>query len=295
MDYRKHVFKAMDYISQHLEQNPALNEVADVAALSVFHFHRIFKAVAGETLANFTRRLRLERAAGRLLSNPDMDITTLAMSYGFSSSQNFAKAFRQHFATTPSEYRLQAQQKSKIGNARSGEDKYDCRVRTWGEGPEQSGLLQNVNIEHIAAFQVVYMRQLGGYGPERCEQAHRDLLSLFAHDGSFTPAGTLSLYWDDPEITGQAHCRTDVCIELYGAPPADRRLSVQRVAGGRYAILSFKCNEALLPLCWEIAFRYLVAKGLNCADLPCYERYHAATNRAGDLYVFDICIPLTSS
>ncbi|STR46053.1 AraC family transcriptional regulator [Iodobacter fluviatilis] len=284
----------MDYISQHLEQNPTLDEVAGSAALSRFHFHRIFKAVAGETLANFTRRLRLERAAGRLLSSPAIDITTLAMMYGFSSAQNFAKAFRQHFGTTPSDYRLQAQQKRKIGNARSVEDDYDRWVKTWGTGPEQFNLLQNVRIEQVAAFQVVYMRQLGCYGRERCEQAHRDLLSLLGQSDEFTPAGTLSLYWDDPEITEPTHCRTDVCIKLNGVIPAERRLAIQKVTAGRYAIFSFECNEASLPLSWEIAFRYLVTKGLACADLPCFERYDAATNTARDHYAFDIYIPLTS-
>ena len=284
----------MDYISQHLEQNPTLDEVAELAALSSFHFHRIFKATAGETLANFTRRLRLERAAGRLLSSPSTDITTLAMMYGFSSAQNFAKAFRQHFATTPSAYRLQAKQKSKIGKARSGEDDYDCQVLSWGAGPEQSNLLQSVRIEKVAAFQVIYMRQLGSYGRERCEQTHRDLLSLLGHSEESTPAGTLSLYWDDPEITEQAHCRTDVCIVLDGPMPANRWLATQLIAAGRYLVCSFACNEASLALTWEIAFRYLVAKGLACADLPCYERYDAATNQARDHYAFDIYIPLTS-
>jgi YesN/AraC family two-component response regulator len=40
-----------------------LEQLAKVACFSEFHFHRIFRAVAGETVANFTNRLRLEKAA----------------------------------------------------------------------------------------------------------------------------------------------------------------------------------------------------------------------------------------
>lgn len=96
MDYRKRVCQAMNFISRNLDRDLSLEEVAGVASFSMFHFHRIFKAVVGETVAGFTRRLRLEFAANRLLSNQHEDITTIAIDCGFSSSQNFAKAFRQH-------------------------------------------------------------------------------------------------------------------------------------------------------------------------------------------------------
>ena len=114
MEYRKRVCQAMNFISRNLDRDLSLEEIAGAASFSMFHFHRIFKAVVGETVAGFTRRLRLEFAANRLLSNQHDDITTIAMDCGFSSSQNFAKAFRQHFGTTPSEYR-----KSKIRNKNS--------------------------------------------------------------------------------------------------------------------------------------------------------------------------------
>lgn len=111
VDYKKRVCQAMDYISRNLDRDLTLEEIAEAASFSMFHFHRIFKAVVGETVAGFTRRLRLETAANRLLSSQQDDITQIAMALGFSSSQNFAKAFRQQFDMSPTQYR-----KSKIGN-----------------------------------------------------------------------------------------------------------------------------------------------------------------------------------
>jgi AraC family transcriptional regulator len=95
----------MDYISRHLDRDLSLEEIARAASFSKFHFHRIFKAVVGETVAGFTRRLRLERAANRLVACSRDDITKIAMDCGFSNSQNFATAFRQHFGVTPTAYR----------------------------------------------------------------------------------------------------------------------------------------------------------------------------------------------
>jgi AraC family transcriptional regulator len=114
MEYKRRVCKAMNFVSHHLDRDLTLGEIAEVACFSKFHFHRIFKAVVGETIAGFTRRLRLECAANCLLANSHEDITTIAINNGFSSSQNFATAFRQHFGMTPSEFR-----KSKIRNTDS--------------------------------------------------------------------------------------------------------------------------------------------------------------------------------
>nr|VUD33322.1 transcriptional activator RamA [Raoultella sp. NCTC 9187] len=125
-DYRAQVFKAIDYISQNLCFNPTLEEIASAVALSSFHFHRIFKAEVGETIAGFTRRLRMEKAAMWLIESPRRDITGLALRVGFSSSQNFAKAFRQHFSVSPGEYRRlhAASVKSKPGNVTGEKSAY---------------------------------------------------------------------------------------------------------------------------------------------------------------------------
>ena len=101
----------MNFISAHLDRDLTLDEIATAAHFSPFHFHRIFKVVTGETVFGFLRRLRLEAAANRLLSNPEEEITSVAMEWGFSSSQNFAKAFRARFGMSPTEFR-----ESKRGN-----------------------------------------------------------------------------------------------------------------------------------------------------------------------------------
>ncbi|HHQ4713154.1 TPA: AraC family transcriptional regulator [Aeromonas veronii] len=107
-----------------------------------------------------------------------------------------------------------------------------------------------------------------------------------------TPAGTLSLYWDIPDITDETRCRTDVCIELGPEIPAGRQLTTQTIAAGLYAVCQFIARGDQLVACWETAFRWVVGQGLNCDDRPCYEQYHAGTDSDRDHYVFDICIPL---
>ena len=105
IDYKKRICEAMNFISKNLNRDLSLDEIAAAASFSKFHFHRVFKSVVGETVANFTKRIRLEYAANKLVSSKDSEITTIAIECGFSSSQNFARAFGKHFGITPTEYR----------------------------------------------------------------------------------------------------------------------------------------------------------------------------------------------
>lgn len=65
----------MTSIDAHLDRDLTIEEIARSANFSMFHFHRVFKAVVGETVAEFTRRLRLELAANRLIMDRRGSIT----------------------------------------------------------------------------------------------------------------------------------------------------------------------------------------------------------------------------
>ena len=62
VDYVERVNRAIDHIVRNLAQPLSLEEVSEAACFSPFHFHRVFKALLGETLNQFVKRQRLERA-----------------------------------------------------------------------------------------------------------------------------------------------------------------------------------------------------------------------------------------
>ena len=59
--YIQRVNHVIDYITTHLDEALSLQVLASVAGFSEFHFHRIFKAIVGETLNQFLWRVRVER------------------------------------------------------------------------------------------------------------------------------------------------------------------------------------------------------------------------------------------
>jgi len=97
----------MDYIQENLAQNYSealsLEAIADSANMSPYHLHKVFKSVVGETIADYIRRLKLEKSAGIFFYYKQARITKVAMAFGFSSSQNLAKAFKRHFNLTASD------------------------------------------------------------------------------------------------------------------------------------------------------------------------------------------------
>jgi len=103
-EYAQRINRVIDYLRGNLDRQVKLEELANVACFSEFHFHRIFRAVSGETLNNFTNRLRLEKAA-RLLRYSEQSLTDIALDCGFSSSATFSRAFRAGYDTSPSQFR----------------------------------------------------------------------------------------------------------------------------------------------------------------------------------------------
>ncbi len=57
--------------------------LAGAANFSRYHFHRIFSAMAGETLTRHIQRVRAEKAATKLIGNPGKTITEIAFECGF--------------------------------------------------------------------------------------------------------------------------------------------------------------------------------------------------------------------
>ena len=66
MDYLTRLQHGIDYIEQHLDEDIALAEVARVAAISQWHFQRIFKALTKETLKTYIRSRRMSNTLDKL-------------------------------------------------------------------------------------------------------------------------------------------------------------------------------------------------------------------------------------
>src|SRR5579883_1258001 len=98
------ILKVLIYIEGRFDEALCLDEMAKIACISPYYFHRLFRAYMGETVADYIKRLRLQRAEERLRYSDD-SITEIALDVGYETPSGFAKVFQQVMGQSPREYR----------------------------------------------------------------------------------------------------------------------------------------------------------------------------------------------
>ncbi len=184
-DHHVHLNKAINYVVENITEPPNLDEVSRVSGFSKFHFHRLFKAFTGETLNQFIKRIRLEQAAFMLLFDKERTITDIALSCGFSNSQNFATAFKKYFSITPNLYK---QNQACQGIAIPDPDvvaRYD------------------IQLIYLEAIHLIYQRYFGSYYSDAFYGQQTRVSA--DHPGR----EQITIYWDDPAISTQEQHRYD--------------------------------------------------------------------------------------
>lgn len=107
-----------DFLLDNLDEKIDLDEVARLVGLSRFHFSRAFKVTFGASPYKYLLKLRLGKAS-ELLKQTRKPITDIALNVGFSTSSEFARAFRQEMKHTPREYRTLNHQEGRTGQLHS--------------------------------------------------------------------------------------------------------------------------------------------------------------------------------
>ncbi len=103
-DYERRLARVVDHIHDNPGGDLSLDRLAEVAALSRFHFHRVYAAMTGETVANTVRRMRLHRAAVALVQG-DAPLAAIARQVGYPNLSSFARAFSDAYRIAPAAFR----------------------------------------------------------------------------------------------------------------------------------------------------------------------------------------------
>ncbi|WP_327167214.1 AraC family transcriptional regulator [Streptomyces subrutilus] len=96
--------RAMEHIEEHLDRPIDIADLARIAVTSEYHFRRLFSALAGMPLSEYVRRRRLTVAGAGVLAG-DRTLLEVAVRYGYSSGEAFARAFRGLHGVGPGEAR----------------------------------------------------------------------------------------------------------------------------------------------------------------------------------------------
>lgn len=104
MDWSKRINLAIEFIEDNLDEEIAIEDVAQVACSSRFHFHRMFYSSFNVTPADYIRKRKLTKAAADLVSGKER-VIDIAARYGYDSPNAFTRAFRNLHGLNPSQAR----------------------------------------------------------------------------------------------------------------------------------------------------------------------------------------------
>ncbi|MFI1103882.1 GyrI-like domain-containing protein [Streptomyces melanogenes] len=96
--------QAMEHIEDHLDQRIEAADLARIAVTSEYHLRRLFSALAGIPLSEYIRRRRLTVAGAEVLAG-ERTLLEIAVRYGYTSGEAFARAFRAMHGVGPGEAR----------------------------------------------------------------------------------------------------------------------------------------------------------------------------------------------
>ena len=287
-EYCARIHRAQDFIEENLGQPLLLEAIAQAAHFSPYHFHRLYRAITGETLYQFIQRIRLERAASRLRSELDASVTVIALESGFSSSATFARAFKGYFGISASAYRKGGESKDcktlgkdgKVSEQRVGYSAvvdFDTFKFKWS-GDMQNVQAKSIEVRDLPAKTLAYVRHVGPYAGNSglFERLFGAVMSWAGPRGLFQPPQTemISVYHDNPEITDQEKLRISVGITV----PADTRSSgeigVMEIPAGKYVCALFEIAGTEYAEAWNsVCAEWLPQSGWQPAEGPCYESY----------------------
>ncbi|VVE38047.1 AraC family transcriptional regulator [Pandoraea pneumonica] len=268
--YAERMEPVLQWLASHPDTAPDLYQLADLACLSPYHFHRIYRALMGETVNGTVQRIRMHRAAVALAGSED-SVRVVASRAGYASDAAFNRAFGAFFGMPPGRYR----------DARSGP-----------LDPKELSMYP-ISIESFPATTLAVLKHAGDY---------QEIGPVFVR--AFMLAGALGLarpeatgfgvYFDDPEQVPTDQLRSLAGMSV--APDADVGRDLERfdIPAGRCAILTYTgpYNEMSKPYSWLFS-EWLPNSGLEPADFPMFEQYlnDPRTTPAAELQT-RICLPV---
>lgn len=102
-----------DYINENYMDEISLDTIANVAGFSKFHFSRLFKRFTDMSFYDYLNQRRVKEAE-RLLLNPTLSITDVAMRSGFSSISTFNRVFKSFKECTPTEFKNLYERRNRV-------------------------------------------------------------------------------------------------------------------------------------------------------------------------------------
>jgi AraC family transcriptional regulator len=274
-DYEKRLMRVLDHIHDNPAGDLSLDALADVAAMSRFHWHRVFRAMTGETAAQTVKRMRMHRAAIALVQG-SKPLRRIASDVGYPNPASFARAFAEIYHHSPAAFRTRG----------------ELRPLNRTLKPEIS-LMFPVTVRAEPARHLAAMAHSGPYF-EIGRSFEKLFATLAARNLADKTGHMVGVFYNDPAVTAPADLKSHAAVEVPGTLPVEEPLETVTLPAARHAVLTFTGPYAGLPAAYDQLFAaWLPQSGEKPANLPSFEIYlNSPMDTDQDKLVTEICLPL---
>jgi AraC family transcriptional regulator len=232
-DYRERILLVVSHLAEHLDDTPDLAALAHVGGFSTFWFHRVFVSVVGETPADISRRMRLERAAWHLRTTKRA-LADLAIEAGFNDQAAFTKAFRNAYGSTPGRFRSEGLPAHELpGLSEIHFSPHGLPYRIWL--PKLDENTMNIDFVNFDARRYAFLRHHGPYFEIGTTFQKMAAIAGPAGLTAVPDALFVGVYHNDPSVTPPEKLESDAGITLAEGTAVPEGLQEGHLEGGRYA------------------------------------------------------------
>ena len=274
INYEKRMLRVIQYIYDNPTGDLSLDALADVAALSRFHWHRIFRTMTGETCSQAVKRIRMHLASIALVES-DRPVAEIAARVGYPQAASFTRAFSDVYRVSPSAFRDRGQaQPAPISFKRGHNTMYDVEIRD------------------MPARKLAGLAHKGPY--HEIGRSFQQLFAIIAARGLFPHIGPgVGIYYDDKDEKPAEDLKSHAAVVLNDIDAPEGTETVE-IPGGKSAVLTLKGPYSGLAAAWDYLYAdWLVSSGEAFGNVAPYEVYlNDPTDTAPDDLMTEIVIPL---
>ncbi|MEZ4428560.1 MAG: AraC family transcriptional regulator [Nannocystaceae bacterium] len=265
-DYAGRVHRVMDHVRRDLTGDLDLTTLARVAHFSPYHFHRVFKAVAGETLTAFVQRARLERAAYLMKAAPARPLGSIALEVGFSAQSDFNRVFRRRYGLAPGDW----DRASRLDD-RPLVDDLEAIKRAWLKEH-----VPKATVVSRPACRLLYARTRGPFQVDALREGYAALTAWLSGRGvDWRTRPLVGLSWDHYETTPLDQVRYDLGFSVDEGLAPEGAFGVHMLPAAR--AVEVRCVGPLVAVAvaWDYLYdEWLPRSGREPAELPALKRFH---------------------
>ncbi len=262
-NYRQRLTAVIDYIHDNINGALDINTLADVAIMSPYHFHRVYRELMQETVNATVRRLRLQQAAVQLIRT-DLPVKTIAMDVSYGSTEAFTRAFTAQFSISPAAYRDSKQ------HLNITDEPFIAMLPIEKKRYTTMFNAETIDLEKVNL--AAYSHQ-GDY-MEIGSTFEKLFLSANSHNMLDENTRSFGLYYDDPKSVATDSLRAKACLSINEGQALTEDFEHITLPAGKCVSVLFKGPYAELEKPYDWLFGHWIPENnLEIADFPPFEEY----------------------